>query len=1129
MKRTPAGGGFSMIALLMVILGIGHALHLEMIKHNKNPDKRTVQLVRQKREWIIPPVSIYEEQDNSFKNPIARIQSDLKVDKSRRIRYSIMGPGVTQPPLGIFIINENTGDLNVTGIVDREEIAMFFLKGYARDQNGVDVEPPIDLRVRVVDINDNDPIFVQETFFASIEELSPANTLIMVLNATDADEPNTINSKLAYRILTQEPGSSEFVVTKTGEVLSTVSTLDREQQSSYTLVVEVRDLDGDLRNGKAQTASVKVKVKDVNDNIPILEKEQYEGDVEENLANVEILRMKVFDNDEEFTDNWFANFTIVSGNEDHYFEIVTDTETNEGVLMLVKEADYEVMQNAELSVVVSNRAEYHSSIRHLVSGGGGIAGGAGGGGGGGGGKAIPIKVKVKNVREGPVFKPRRKILTISEGKTVINKIIGSYQAYDADTGKVASQVKYAKEYDPDNWFMIDPTTAEIKLIKVPDRESIYVVNGTYVAKILAISEDIPGKTATGTIAIDVEDVNDNCPVLVNPVQTVCKNAPFINVTATDADGFPNGAPLKFTVVDDPAGNTKLWSIGKTDDVSAQLIPKDLWEGVHQVKIRITDNQGLSCPENQVVKLSVCNCNDAVEACSEMRAETSVGLGGGAIALMILACLLLLLVPLLLLLCSCGSGGKGFLAVDGPEQSMLIHNKEGPEPVDTAAIPTTIGALGAAGAGAGAGVMAGAGTGMRDGYGMQSMDGYSKEMYHSSMVMNGQYDENHALLSRGEMAAGAGSGVRMSGVGSAAGAGYGYGVAGGGGSQAALNEEFIKGYFYDKVLGCADEDLAQTAKDCILVYSQEGTGSIAGSVGCCSMIESEFEEDFLDDLGVKFKALADICQGVSVNSGMQMSQYKSYEELHHGAMESEVITDVGAVQHEDAVEEHYQSMDVSSESQIHRVEPENVVTEESYVTSRYVQEPVMRGNLLVTEKSYTTAPAIILEPVRQQNILVTERIIRPSSSIHNLVDVSDGENVMVTGRVIKSDQGFSGFVSEPRDSQYMLVTEQLLAPGANLNASSISIPHQSMAQNVVVTERHYTPITAINGSAVIPVEVSGGQNLVKESVSILDGGLQGQTHFKQGGYLVEELHPASNNVEKSSSRVTKYSTVQYTRS
>lgn len=51
---------------------------------------------------------------------------------------------------------------------------------------------------------------------------------------------------------------------------------------------------------------------------------------------MEILRIKVFDKDEEFSDNWLANFSFVSGNEGGFFHLVTDTQTNEGILTLVK-------------------------------------------------------------------------------------------------------------------------------------------------------------------------------------------------------------------------------------------------------------------------------------------------------------------------------------------------------------------------------------------------------------------------------------------------------------------------------------------------------------------------------------------------------------------------------------------------------------------------------------------------------------------------------------------------------------------------------------------------------------------------------------------------------------------------
>lgn len=47
---------------------------------------------------------------------------------------------------------------------------------------------------------------------------------------------------------------------------------------------------------------------------------------------------------------------------------------------------------------------------------------------------------------------------------------------------------YAKAFDPDQWITIDEKTAEIKLNKVPDRESPHLVNGIYYAKILAITK-----------------------------------------------------------------------------------------------------------------------------------------------------------------------------------------------------------------------------------------------------------------------------------------------------------------------------------------------------------------------------------------------------------------------------------------------------------------------------------------------------------------------------------------------------------------------------------------------------------------------------------------------------------------
>ena len=51
---------------------------------------------------------------------------------------------------------------------------------------------------------------------------------------------------------------------------------------------------------------------------------------------------------------------------------------------------------------------------------------------------------------------------------------------------------------------------------------------------------------------------------------------------------------------------------------------------------------------------------------------------------------------------------------------------------------------------------------------------------------------------------------------------------------------------------------QAGRDSLLLYDFEGQGSCAGSVGCCSLQEFDNNLQFLDDLGPKFKTLADIC-------------------------------------------------------------------------------------------------------------------------------------------------------------------------------------------------------------------------------------------------------------------------------
>ncbi|XP_048219219.1 desmoglein-2-like, partial [Perognathus longimembris pacificus] len=108
------------------------------------------------------------------------------------------------------------------------------------------------------------------------------------------------------------------------------------EHSSYSLTVEARDGNREVTDKPVSQAQVQIRILDVNDNIPVVENEMYERMVEENQVNVEVMRIKVTDADEVGSDNWLANFTFASGNEEGYFHIETDEKTNEAIVTLIK-------------------------------------------------------------------------------------------------------------------------------------------------------------------------------------------------------------------------------------------------------------------------------------------------------------------------------------------------------------------------------------------------------------------------------------------------------------------------------------------------------------------------------------------------------------------------------------------------------------------------------------------------------------------------------------------------------------------------------------------------------------------------------------------------------------------------
>lgn len=1084
------------------------ALHIELTAVSRPDARILLQEVhgRQKRHWIVPPINVRENEDYASTKPIiAKIRSDAESSASH-IKYSISGQGADQEPFGYFYVNADNGSLYILQKVDREKNPTFHLKGYAKDQHGTDVEPPLDLQIRVNDVNDNGPVFVKKHFYGSVKELSDINTLITTLNATDADEPNTANAQLAY-FIAQSSVTKMFTIKKdSGKVFPGIPNLDREKQATYNLSVEVRDLNGEAHSNR-DAALLTITLLDVNDNVPVLEKSSYEGSVEENKANIEVIRIKAYDADEEFTDNWLVNFTIVSGNENGYFKIETDTKTNEGVLIIVKEADYEQLKQVLLHIVFSNKAAYHHSLGIVSSN-----------------TPIPIKVNITNVVEGAIFQPSRKIISISEDRTVVtlNKVITRYEAVEEDTGSIAKNIIYAKDYDADNWISIDTTTSEIKLIKYPDRESSHVVNGTYIVKIIAISQDVPPRTATGTIVLEVEDINDNCPQVDTTPQTICEDVPYINITATDRDDDPYAGPFSFKIVDEPQGTAEIWKVGETYGTSMQLVrQKPLWPKEYEVQLQVKDKPGLMCTEKQIVKLYLCSCPVDGINCAEGRGGITTVLGGGAIGLMILAFLLLLLVPLLLLLCKCGAvAGPAFALIpDVTTETLQPWNKEGAAPQDKVPISFSASTFSEKSIHA-------SGEGM-DTSGIAT----SAHVHGLRMATDAQMTRTVSRMHAGGTsyaAEGAGfsggyqAGSREMLLDTSKSMSYAARHAAPGG---AVSESFLLKYYMEQSGLLSEEDARIAANDCVMVYQSEGIGSPAGSVGCCSFIESDLEEDFLDDLGPKFKKLAEICTGTEIRREMTYTRFGSTGESSTVGHQQAIRPGGSSIQ---SSSQSTAKATSHSESSFHRSSPpiQPVISPSQstvHSSSKYTAQIVSHS------QSAEPSSRIAVQNIRLPSPEMHVSHLKSESLVHPNVMVLDGLHTPFSSLQV------TGTVPDGAIQQHVLVAEHSLAPGTILQPVGVVAEPVVLQQHYLLAETSRAAGPASH-SILQPISNLGGTH----NVILVEGNVASAP--SPNGYLVnvepqghqqvlvgEVASAPSATVKSSLSKVTKYSTVKFSES
>ncbi|EHB00092.1 Protocadherin-15 [Heterocephalus glaber] len=209
-------------------------------------------------------LSVVEEEANAFVGQVRATDPDAGING--QVHYSLGNFN------NLFRITSN-GSIYTAVKLNREVRDYYELTVVATDGAVHPRHSTLTLAIKVLDIDDNSPVFTNSTYTVVVEENLPTGTTFLQIEAKDVD----LGANVSYRIRSPEVKHIFALHPFTGE-LSLLRRLDYEafpdQEASITFLVEAFDIYGTMPPG---IATVTVIVKDMNDYPPVFSKRIYKG------------------------------------------------------------------------------------------------------------------------------------------------------------------------------------------------------------------------------------------------------------------------------------------------------------------------------------------------------------------------------------------------------------------------------------------------------------------------------------------------------------------------------------------------------------------------------------------------------------------------------------------------------------------------------------------------------------------------------------------------------------------------------------------------------------------------------------------------------------------------------------
>ncbi|XP_059699426.1 protocadherin Fat 4-like [Haemorhous mexicanus] len=428
-------------------------------------------------DWppVFDPVPDFSVQENV---PVGFIvgkitASDRDTGDNAFILYNLTGEGED-----IFEIDAIQGIIKIRNSPDYETMNKYNLTVTAvNNKSAPFYQAASHVRVAVLDVNDNAPVFAQSSYSAAMNMVNPVGAPVLTVSATDRDQGQ--NGLIEYYILPDATVSPFFLIEDLSEG-KIITTGNLSRSGEMHLTVMAKDKGSPPLNG---TAVVTLSVFDNRPFVPRFNRSEISVSVLENTG-VDYL---IYDFAVVETSGKPIDYTIVSGNERGHFRL--DPESGE--LRTAVNLDYEEVSQyvilIQANTRVSSAAEVQRSGLFAEN-------------------AAMLTISVQDVNEQPVFSSPSYSARIPSS-VPYKYPVTTVQATDPDSGD-NGYLQYSLVGGQTNEFDINEKTGQIFTVSVAGKA------GTFYLEVQAADQGTRRLTAQTTVNVTVDSSSSSNIVML---------------------------------------------------------------------------------------------------------------------------------------------------------------------------------------------------------------------------------------------------------------------------------------------------------------------------------------------------------------------------------------------------------------------------------------------------------------------------------------------------------------------------------------------------------------------------------------------------------------------------------------